>query len=134
MRPVLAASGYLMAMLWCVWDLRARALFQYCCRVILFCAGGHVFGVSHSNVSRVGIGSLSRAVRDVCMASQKVCGMVGYGAFLSNESTGVMASCIAIAAWSLVRRRYLLVHSMWRWGLFPLMYGRCLWQNGHLSS
>ena len=95
MRPVLAASGYLVAMLWCVCCFLALARSQYCWGVIRFCAGRCVFGDSSSNVSTVGIGLLSRASSDVCMLSQKVFGFRVDGACLIRASVGVMASCSA---------------------------------------
>ena len=133
MRSVLAVSGYVVAVWWCVCFLCRRAHFQYWWRVILVCVGMCIFGEFFSNVSSVGIGSVSRRSRDVCIVSQRVLALVGCGACFKRANAGASASFRTCAAWSLVRLRYLLVHSMCRWGVFPLVCWVCLWQNGHLS-
>ena len=89
---MLATSGYLTAMLWYVCCLRVQALSQYWWGVILFCAVERVCGVFYSNVSRVGISLLSRAMSDACMVLQNACGVVGDGACLRSTIMGAMSS------------------------------------------
>ena len=91
-----------------------------------FCAGICVVGVSRSYVSSEGIGALSRFVRAVCMAAHRAVGEVGSGACCRRANSGAIASCRTWAAWSRVRRRYLFVHSIYKWGELPFTYGRCL--------
>ena len=61
---MLAVSGYDRAMWWWVWRCLVRTRVQYAGGAIRFCAVGVVIGWGRSNVSSVGIGSVSRAVRD----------------------------------------------------------------------
>ena len=67
------------------------------------------------------------------MTWHSVVGVVGLGAWCSRVNMGCRASCRTLAALSLVLLRYMLSHSMCRWGLFPGTYGRDLRQKGHLS-
>ena len=99
-----------------------------------FWAGVYVVEVSKSNIFSEGIGALSTAVRDVCMAVHRVFDFVGYGACCRRGfKIGVKASCKTCAAWSRVRRRYLFLYSICRCGELPFIYGRCARQNGQRS-
>ena len=93
MKPVLATSGNLLAMLWCVCLFLRFAACQYGDGVMRFCAGVCVVGLSRSYVSSEGIGALSRLVRDVCMTVHKGVGEVGCGACCRRANSGVRASC-----------------------------------------
>ena len=86
----------------------------------------HVVGVFRLNVSTEGIGALSRAVREVCIAVHSALDLVMYGACCRRAKIGVKASCSTYTAWSRVRLRFLFVHSICRCGEFPFTYGRCL--------
>ena len=88
--------------------------------MILFWAGAQVLGWFISNVSSDGIGSLSSAMRDACIASHMVFVPHGLGAFCRSANAGCRASCNTCVTSDHVDCRCLLVHSMCRWGVFPL--------------
>ena len=58
---------------------------------------------------------------------------VGRGAWFNIAMRGSKASCSISAAVFLVFFRYGFVHSMCRWGEFPLVSRWLCWQKGHAS-
>ena len=75
-----------------------RACSQYWWGAILLCVGVCVLGESFSNVSSVGMGSVSRRSRDVYIIAQSVLASFGCGACFKRANAGASASFRTCAA------------------------------------